>query len=215
MVYLSPRSRQRLLVLAIATWSTWFLLPGSNIFSVVDEGLTWADDNYASFYSNMRDRGQPSEVAQAPIEIFEADLFGWGNDDSSPREKFYKPAPKTTRPVPDPFPLLSRNPPPKQSLLRARKANRPPRRHYPEQTPLFVGFTRNWPQLLQCVVSYIAAGWPPEDIYVVENTGVMFANRDRNLTLQNPFYLNHTQLGMLGINIIVVRLSEEHLRAVM
>jgi hypothetical protein len=68
-----------------------------------------------------------------------------------------------------------------------------------------VGFTRNWPQLLQCVVSYIAAGWPPEDIYVVENTGVMHANREGQLTLQNPFYLNHTQLAMLGVKVIIVR----------
>jgi hypothetical protein len=70
---------------------------------------------------------------------------------------------------------------------------------------LFVGFTRNWPQLLQCVVSYIAAGWPPEDIHVVENTGVMHANREGKLTLQNPFYLNHTQLAMLGVKVITVR----------
>jgi hypothetical protein len=55
------------------------------------------------------------------------------------------------------------------------------------------------------VVSYIAAGWPPEDIYVVENTGVMHANRDGLLTLQNPFYLNHTQLAMLGVQVIIVR----------
>jgi hypothetical protein len=70
---------------------------------------------------------------------------------------------------------------------------------------LFVGFTRNWPQLLQCVVSYIAAGWPPEDIHVVENTGAMHANREGELTLQNPFYLNHTQLAMLGVKVITVR----------
>ncbi|KAK4135733.1 hypothetical protein BT67DRAFT_376846 [Trichocladium antarcticum] len=119
------------------------------------------------------------------------------------RRPLHKPPRQPSPPVPDPFPLLSQYPPPKRSLLRAPKANRPPYRHYKKPTPLLVGFTRNWPQLLQCVVSYIAAGWPPEDIHVVENTGVMYANRDGNLTLQNPFYLNHTQLDMLGVNVIV------------
>src|SRR5690349_20591505 len=33
----------------------------------------------------------------------------------------------------------------------------------------------------------------------------MHAYRDGNLTLQNPFYLNHTQLDMLGVNVIIVR----------
>jgi hypothetical protein len=32
----------------------------------------------------------------------------------------------------------------------------------------------------------------------------MHANRNGQLTLQNPFYLNHTQLGMLGVNVIEV-----------
>ncbi|KAF3765977.1 hypothetical protein M406DRAFT_219859, partial [Cryphonectria parasitica EP155] len=96
-----------------------------------------------------------------------------------------KPARETAAPIPDPFPLLSQVP------------------HVPEETPLLIGFTRNWPQLLQCVSSYIAAGWPAEDIYVVENTGVMHANRNGQLTLQNPFYLNHTQLHILGVNVIV------------
>ncbi|KAH6848174.1 hypothetical protein B0I37DRAFT_405967 [Chaetomium sp. MPI-CAGE-AT-0009] len=127
----------------------------------------------------------------------------WEPPDAVYREKVYKPAGAPVQPVPDPFPLLSRNPPPASDVLRAPSINRPPEPHYPEQTPLFVGFTRNWPQLLQCVVSYIAAGWPAEDIYVVENTGVMYANRDGMLTLQNPFYLNHTQLAMLGVSVII------------
>lgn len=49
--------------------------------------------------------------------------------------------------------------------------NKPPEKHVEEATPLFVGFTRNWRLLQQVVVSYITAGWPPEDIYVIENTG--------------------------------------------
>lgn len=68
--------------------------------------------------------------------------------------------------------------------------------------PLLIGFTRTWPLLLQAVVSYITAGWPADQIYVVENTGVQRANAQGKLTLQNPFYLNHAQLKKLGVNII-------------
>ncbi|KXJ86766.1 hypothetical protein Micbo1qcDRAFT_111753, partial [Microdochium bolleyi] len=68
--------------------------------------------------------------------------------------------------------------------------------------PLLIGFTRSWPMLLQTVVSYITAGWPPEQIHVVENTGTQQANARGQLTLQNPFYLNHTTLAALGVNVI-------------
>lgn len=68
--------------------------------------------------------------------------------------------------------------------------------------PLLVGFTRSWPMLLQTVVSYITAGWPPEQIFVVENTGTQQANPRGQLSLQNPFYLNHTTLAALGVNVI-------------
>jgi len=40
-------------------------------------------------------------------------------------------------------------------------------------------------------------------IYVFENTGTMRSNELGLLTLQNPFYLNHTRLHMYGVNIIV------------
>lgn len=49
--------------------------------------------------------------------------------------------------------------------------------------PLVIGFTRNWPMLLRTVVSYITAGWPAEQIYVVENTGMQQANARGQLTL--------------------------------
>lgn len=80
--------------------------------------------------------------------------------------------------------------------------NRLPEPHVSEQTPLFIGFTRNWPLLQQTVVSYITAGWPAEDIYVFENTGTMRSNELELLSLQNPFFLNHTRLHMLGANVI-------------
>ncbi|CCC14030.1 unnamed protein product [Sordaria macrospora k-hell] len=68
--------------------------------------------------------------------------------------------------------------------------------------PLLIGLTRNWPLLLQCVSSYIAAGWPAEEIFVVENTGTMDANERELLTLQNPFFMNRTQLEMLGVKVV-------------
>ncbi|KAH8168359.1 hypothetical protein LIA77_11623 [Sarocladium implicatum] len=68
--------------------------------------------------------------------------------------------------------------------------------------PLFIGFTRSWPMLLQTVVSFITAGWPASQIYVIENTGVQRANAKGQLTLQNPFYLNHESLNKLGVNVI-------------
>ncbi|RDL40792.1 uncharacterized protein BP5553_00771 [Venustampulla echinocandica] len=81
--------------------------------------------------------------------------------------------------------------------------NAPPSDHVPERTPLFIGFTRNWRVLQQCVVSYITAGWPPQDIYIIENTGVMNSNKNGLLSLQNPFFLNHTRLEMLGVNVMI------------
>ncbi|RDW64947.1 hypothetical protein BP6252_10598 [Coleophoma cylindrospora] len=81
--------------------------------------------------------------------------------------------------------------------------NKPPTPHVREKTPLFIGFTRNWRLIQQAVVSYITAGWPPEDIYVVENTGVMDSNKEGLLSLQNPFFLNHTRLNMLGVNVLI------------
>ncbi len=81
--------------------------------------------------------------------------------------------------------------------------NTPPGEHIPEKTPLYIGFTRNWPMLQQVVVSYITAGWPPEDIYVVENTGTMDANKHGRLTVQNPFYLDYHRLTKLfGVNVV-------------
>ncbi|QSZ31949.1 hypothetical protein DSL72_001518 [Monilinia vaccinii-corymbosi] len=83
--------------------------------------------------------------------------------------------------------------------------NRPPEEHVPEKTPLFIGFTRNWPLLQQCVLSYITAGWPAEDIYVVDNTGTMRSNfaPEPMITLQNPSYLNVDRLkNVFGVHVI-------------
>jgi hypothetical protein len=105
-------------------------------------------------------------------------------------------------PIADNFPLanLAQNP---GDLPPIPIWNRPPSPHVRESTPLLIGFTRNWRLLQQVVVSYITSGWPPEDIYVVENTGVMDSNKKGLLSLQNPFFLNHTRLHVLGVNIVV------------
>ena len=81
--------------------------------------------------------------------------------------------------------------------------NKPPRPHPKYATPLFIGFTRNWRLLQQTVVSYLTAGWPASDIYVIENTGVMNSNKDGKLTLQNPFYIDYHRLTKIfGVNVI-------------
>ncbi|KAI1128478.1 hypothetical protein F5Y10DRAFT_240470 [Nemania abortiva] len=113
--------------------------------------------------------------------------------------KHYKPAPKRYPSLEDHFPWLTKSgkapPVPERHL--------PPSPHVDEATPLLVGFTSNWPLLLQCVSSYIAAGWPASDIYVIENTGTFGANQRAELTLQNPSFLNHTALHQLGVNVII------------
>ncbi|KAL8662906.1 MAG: hypothetical protein Q9202_004328 [Teloschistes flavicans] len=105
-------------------------------------------------------------------------------------------------PLPEYFPLAAEAQSP-SDLPPVPSWNRPPDPHVPEQTRLYIGFTRFWPLLQQVVVSYITAGWPPEDIYVVENTGTMDANKRGLLTTQNPFYLDYHRLTkILGVNII-------------
>lgn len=55
------------------------------------------------------------------------------------------------------------------------------------------------------VLSYIAGGWPPEDIYVIENTGTFDANKRGLLTSQNPFYLDYKRLTeVFGVNVITM-----------
>ncbi|EPS39442.1 hypothetical protein H072_6784 [Dactylellina haptotyla CBS 200.50] len=70
-------------------------------------------------------------------------------------------------------------------------------------TPLFVPFTRNYPMLRQTILSYIAAGWPRSQIYVIDNTGTMDANYRSLLSSGNPFFLDYNQLrGPYRVNIL-------------
>ncbi|KAB2570606.1 hypothetical protein DBV05_g10723 [Lasiodiplodia theobromae] len=45
--------------------------------------------------------------------------------------------------------------------------------------------------LQQAVLSYIAAGWPREDIIIVDNSGTMDANPEGLLSRDNPFFLDY------------------------
>lgn len=131
-------------------------------------------------------------------------LSGQKKEDKKPAPKpKFKPTPSwTPPPLTDPFPaLLTSDPPPIPSY------NVPKKDLWKEYglemaPPLVMGFTRTWPILLQAVVSYITAGWPPEQIYVVENTGMQQSNARGQLSLQHPFYLNHTTLKRLGVKVV-------------
>jgi hypothetical protein len=115
----------------------------------------------------------------------------------------YKPKPVSTLPpIVDNFPLAAAAHS-SSELPPIPPWNEPPSPHVPEKTPLFIGFTRNWRLLQQTVVSYITAGWPPEDIYIIENTGTMKSNELGLLSIQNPFFLNHTRLHLFGVNIVI------------
>ena len=105
----------------------------------------------------------------------------------------YKPKPETRPDITDNFPRAANAKSP-ADLPEIPPWNKPPEPHIKEKTPLFIGFTRNWRLLQQVVVSYITAGWPPEDIYVVDNSGVMHSNQNGLLSLQNPFYLDYKRL---------------------
>ncbi|CAK7219981.1 hypothetical protein SEUCBS140593_004079 [Sporothrix eucalyptigena] len=139
-----------------------------------------------------------------------ADQDNKATDDTRPHPK-YKQISSVAEgyeapPVRDPFPLLANSPasvqPPPVPAWNNPRANMHMEYGLSQPPPLLIGFTRSWPMLLQAVVSYITAGWPPQQIYVVENTGVQQANTRGQLTLQNPFYLNHTTLSRLGVNVI-------------
>lgn len=65
--------------------------------------------------------------------------------------------------------------------------NQPPKEH--PRTPLFIPFTRNSAMLRQTVLGYIAAGWPRQDIVIIDNSGTMDANSRQALSPDNPFYL--------------------------
>lgn len=208
-MHMSVRSRYRALTLCGLMAILYLLFPRGDDFPAVRFSARLRETSHFWTSTTRRREDLPSpetERIEVPAESLQAEFFTWKGAGFKPGPKPpYKAPREETPPVPDPFPLLSSNIHPSKlsALLRPPLINRPPKVHYAESTPLLIGFTRNWPQLLQCISSYIAAGWPASDIYIVENTGVMLSNLHNKLTLQNPFYLNHTQLSLLGVNILI------------
>ena len=141
-------------------------------------------------------------VVDGPAEAVKS-LLGAKKEKEPPHPR-YKPTPTyTPPPVRDPFPQLATSTPPPIPPWNAPREGLYKEYGLSIAPPLLIGFTRSWPILLQAVVSYITAGWPPSQIYVVENTGVQQANARGQLTLQNPFYLNHDILRRkLGVQVI-------------
>ncbi|KAI1272111.1 hypothetical protein F5Y07DRAFT_380892 [Xylaria sp. FL0933] len=124
------------------------------------------------------------------------------NNEEPPHPK-YKPAPSyTPPPITDPFPALATSTPPPIPSYNVPVKDGWKKYGLPKAPPLLIGFTRTWPMLLQTVVSYITAGWPPEQIYVIENTGMQQANARGQLSLQHPWFLNHTALHKLGVQVV-------------
>jgi hypothetical protein len=81
--------------------------------------------------------------------------------------------------------------------------NAPPPASERVRTPLLIGFTRQSAMLHQTILSFIAAGWPREDIIVVDNSGTMTANSDNLLSSGNPFHLDYTTLrSHYGVSIL-------------
>ena len=124
-------------------------------------------------------------------------------DGPQPAIPIYKPLGEPPPPIKDNFPKAASAKSP-SDLPPIPVWNKPPDPHMKEDTPLFIGFTRNWRLLQQVVVSYITAGWPPGDIYVVENPGVMHSNKDAKLSLQSRFYIDYNRLTkVFGINVLI------------
>ncbi len=70
--------------------------------------------------------------------------------------------------------------------------NRPPLCRPP--TPLFVTFASNACLLKQTVLSYLAEGWPPSQIVVVDNSGAARDNLRGKLTAGHHDFLNYSLL---------------------
>ena len=151
----------------------------------------------------LTDRSKTDEAKTYLTNYFDHPWLGGKRPDPGPPQPKYLPTPTwAPPPIKDPFPALATSAPPPIPKWNVPKKNLHKKYGLSYAPPLFIGFTRSWPLLLQAVVSYVTAGWPAEQIYVIENTGVQRANLDGKLTLQNPYYLNHAQLKKLGVNVI-------------
>ncbi|KAK3955241.1 hypothetical protein QBC32DRAFT_367995 [Pseudoneurospora amorphoporcata] len=148
----------------------------------------------------------PATIENLPVPHALKPSGGKTPDDRKHKPKYKSPPKYTPPPIKDNFPLLSsegKNKAPPIPSWNVSPKDLWTQYNLPTAPPLLIGFTRSWPMLQQTVVSYLTAGWPATQIYVVENTGTQQANARGQLSLQNPFYLNHTVLkDILGVNII-------------
>ncbi|KAF7504728.1 hypothetical protein GJ744_001797 [Endocarpon pusillum] len=115
---------------------------------------------------------QPSSLQAQPLSVTKY-LLG---DSEDPTKLWYPPYNGS---APQPLPL---------------KQNEAPGVGKRARTPLLIPFTRNNGMLQQTVLSYIAAGWPREDIIIIDNSGTMDANDRGLLSKDNPFYLDYKTL---------------------
>ncbi|KAI0393223.1 hypothetical protein F5Y17DRAFT_317053 [Xylariaceae sp. FL0594] len=161
--------------------------------------------------TEIRTSALQESLAKVKSSVFEAASHGKAEngkaEDEPPQPERphpkYKPSPSySPPPITDPFPALATSNPPPIPAYNVLEKDGWKKYGLPVAPPLLIGFTRSWPMLLQTVVSYITAGWPPEQIYVIENTGMQQANARHQLTLQHPWFLNHTTLGRLGVKIV-------------
>ncbi len=152
----------------------------------------------AGLHRQVLDRVHSSVPVSSPLPIWEVPEI-----EGPLPIPIHKPTPDTPpQRIVDNFPRAAKAKSPKD-LPPVPSWNRPPKKHVPEKTPIFVGFDRNWLLLQQTVVGLITAGWPPEDIFVVENTGAMDSNKKGLLSLQNPFYLDHHRLTkVFGVHVV-------------
>ncbi|KAF3913289.1 hypothetical protein ABW20_dc0100800 [Dactylellina cionopaga] len=133
---------------------------------------------------------QPFVSTNNPIPLQQVATI-WGGDDLY----FYPPLDQKRYPV---VPAYNDLPETFQLLVSAQKL-------IPQSplTPLFVPFTRNSLMLRQTVLSYIAAGWPRDQIYIIDNSGTMDANYHSLLSSENPFFVDYNLFrGRYGVNII-------------
>jgi hypothetical protein len=205
------RSRQHFIavVIILFTASLAFLLFGTEIGTSVVRHAANVIEHLPGTSKEDEPKGPPHPIYKptptyTPPPVTEH-LPGTSKEDEpkGPPHPIYKPTPTyTPPPVKDPFPLLATSTPPPIPKHNVPKKNVHKNYGLKLAPPLLIGFTRSWPMLLQSVVSYITAGWPADMIYVVENTGVQMSNAKGLLSLQHPFYLNHTSLKRLGVNVI-------------
>lgn len=102
--------------------------------------------------------GLVSTILEAPQELKAPSEPAHPPEDIKPQQPTYKPEhTSNVPPITDNFPFAA-TAHSSADLPPIPPWNRPRSPHVPEQTPLFIGFTRNWALLQQTVVSWITAG---------------------------------------------------------